>query len=198
MQSSSVDWYLVRCATFYILCRRRNRILFRVNFLPCRKCSMFLHIIFLLSHYSEKLHVMVVFFRYLYSILSSVLMWWFVYLNSPLFKRSTLSNQTSNYDSVNLNVMVVSFQISVCTCIKSYSLLLSSWFCYCISMVLIKAPAVLGDSGLLTPLTFAWHRLSSLAAFISGAYFLHNGRRWQWICEFYTANVNVKGIFWGT
>ena len=31
--------------------------------------------------------------------------------------------------------------------------------------------------GLLTPLTFARHRLSPLAAFISGAYFLHNGRR---------------------
>ena len=42
--------------------------------------------------------------------------------------------------------------------------------------------------GLLTPLTFARHRLSSLAAFTSGAYFLHNGRRWHWICEFYTAS----------
>ena len=31
--------------------------------------------------------------------------------------------------------------------------------------------------GLLTPLTFARHRLSPLAAFISGAYFLYNGRR---------------------
>ena len=31
--------------------------------------------------------------------------------------------------------------------------------------------------GLLTPLTFARHRLSPLAAFTSGAYFLHNGRR---------------------
>ena len=50
--------------------------------------------------------------------------------------------------------------------------------------------------GLLTPLTFAQHRLSPLAAFTSGAYFLHNGRWWQWICEFYTANV--KGIFWDT
>jgi len=30
--------------------------------------------------------------------------------------------------------------------------------------------------GLLTPLTFAQHRLSPLAAFTSGAYFLHNGR----------------------
>ena len=30
---------------------------------------------------------------------------------------------------------------------------------------------------LLTPLTFAQHRLSPLAAFTSGAYFLHNGRR---------------------
>ena len=52
------------------------------------------------------------------------------------------------------------------------------------------------QAGLLTPLTFARHRLSPLAAFTSGAYFLHNGRRWQWICEFYTANI--KGIFWGT
>ena len=31
--------------------------------------------------------------------------------------------------------------------------------------------------GLLTPVTFARHRLSPLAAFTSGAYFLHNGRR---------------------
>ena len=39
----------------------------------------------------------------------------------------------------------------------------------------------------LTPLTFAEHRLSPLAAFTSGAYFLHNGRRWQWIlhCQLY-------------
>ena len=33
------------------------------------------------------------------------------------------------------------------------------------------------QAGLLTPLTFAWHRLSPLAAFTSGAYFLRNGRR---------------------
>ena len=52
------------------------------------------------------------------------------------------------------------------------------------------------QAGLLIPLNFAQHRLSPLAAFTSGAYFLHNGRRWQWICEFYTANI--KGIFWGT
>ena len=51
------------------------------------------------------------------------------------------------------------------------------------------------QAGLLTPLTFARHRLSPLATFTSGAYFLHNGRRWQWICEFYTANF--KGIFGG-
>ena len=51
------------------------------------------------------------------------------------------------------------------------------------------------QAGLLTPLTFAQHRLSPLAAFISDAYFLHNGRWWQWICEFYTANS--KGIFGG-
>ena len=33
------------------------------------------------------------------------------------------------------------------------------------------------QAGLLTPLTFAWHRLSPFGAFTSGAYFLHN-RRW--------------------
>ena len=33
------------------------------------------------------------------------------------------------------------------------------------------------QAGLLTPLTFARHRLSPSAAFTSGAYFLHNGRR---------------------
>ena len=43
-------------------------------------------------------------------------------------------------------------------------------------------------AGLLIPLTFAQHRLNSLAAFTSSAYFLHNGRRRQWICKFYTAN----------
>ena len=48
--------------------------------------------------------------------------------------------------------------------------------------------------GLLTPLTFAWHRLSPLVAFTSGAYFLHNGRWWQWICKLYTANF--KSFFW--
>ena len=31
------------------------------------------------------------------------------------------------------------------------------------------------QAGLLTPLTFARHRLNPLAAFTSGAYFLHNG-----------------------
>ena len=49
--------------------------------------------------------------------------------------------------------------------------------------------------GLLTPLTFALHRLSPLAAFTSSAYFLHNGRRWLWICKFYIANF--KDIFGG-
>ena len=33
------------------------------------------------------------------------------------------------------------------------------------------------QAGLLTHLTFARHRLSPLAAFTSGPYFLHNGRR---------------------
>ena len=32
------------------------------------------------------------------------------------------------------------------------------------------------QAGFLTPLTFARHRLSPLAAFTSGAYFLHTGR----------------------
>ena len=49
--------------------------------------------------------------------------------------------------------------------------------------------------GLLTPLTFAWHCLSPLAAFTSGAHLLHNGRRWQWICKFYTDNF--KDVFEG-
>ena len=48
--------------------------------------------------------------------------------------------------------------------------------------------------GLLVPLTFAQHCLIPLAAFTSGAYFLHNGR--QWICKFYTANF--KDIFGGS
>ena len=51
------------------------------------------------------------------------------------------------------------------------------------------------QEGFLTPLTFARHHLSPLAAFTSGAYFLHNERQWWWICEFYTANF--KGIFGG-
>ena len=33
------------------------------------------------------------------------------------------------------------------------------------------------QAGLLTPLNFARHRLGPLAAFTSGAYFLHNGMR---------------------
>ena len=33
------------------------------------------------------------------------------------------------------------------------------------------------QAGLLAPLTFTWHRLSPLAAFTSGVYFLHNGKQ---------------------
>ena len=66
------------------------------------------------------------------------------------------------------------------------------WVCLCLYMADCKYWAILAR--LLTPLTFARHRLSPLAAFTSGAYSLDNGRRWQWICEFYTANF--KGIFW--
>ena len=50
-------------------------------------------------------------------------------------------------------------------------------------------------AGLLTPLTFAQHRLSPLVAFTPSACFLHSGRQWQWICKFYTANF--KGTFGG-
>ena len=44
---------------------------------------------------------------------------------------------------------------------------------------------------LLIPLTFARHSLSPLAAFTSSAYFLHNGRWWLWIREFYTATLKT-------
>ena len=47
------------------------------------------------------------------------------------------------------------------------------------------------QAGLLAPLTFARHRLRPLAAFTSGTYFLHNGRRVT--VNFYTANF--KDIF---
>ena len=37
---------------------------------------------------------------------------------------------------------------------------------------------LLGSSGgVLTPLTFTWHRFSPLAAFTSGVYLLHNGKQ---------------------
>ena len=55
---------------------------------------------------------------------------------------------------------------------------------------------LLGGSGaIVNSLDFAWHCLNLLAAFTSSAYFLHNGRQWQWICEFYIANF--KDIFGG-
>ena len=46
------------------------------------------------------------------------------------------------------------------------------------------------QAGLLTPLTFSRHRLSPLAVSTSGSYFLHNGRRWQWIGKVYAASFN--------
>ena len=67
------------------------------------------------------------------------------------------------------------------------------WFPFSISSLISLYWVI--QVGLLTPLTFARHHLSPLAAFTSSAYFLHNGRWWQWTCEFYTANF--KGIFWG-
>ena len=69
-------------------------------------------------------------------------------------------------------------------------LLFTSYFLLSVYLFLIYWAV---QAGLLTPLTFARHLLSPLAAFTSGTYFLHNGRRWQWICKFYTANF--KGIF---
>ena len=44
--------------------------------------------------------------------------------------------------------------------------------CWAVHSVLLGA-----SGGLLTPLTFTRHRLSPLAVFTSGTYFLHNGRR---------------------
>ena len=52
------------------------------------------------------------------------------------------------------------------------------------------------QAGLLTPLIFTQHHLCPLAVFTSSVYFLHNGRRWQWICKVY--NANFKVIFEGT
>ena len=43
------------------------------------------------------------------------------------------------------------------------------------------------QAGLLTPLTFAWHRLSPLAAFTSSAYFLHNDSEWKAV----TVNLRI-------
>ena len=87
-------------------------------------------------------------------------------------------------------VTISSYQ---CMCYSYHQLLsmhvlvtISSYQCMCYWAI---------QAGLLTPLTFARHRLSPMAAFTSSAYFFHNGRQWQWICEFYTANF--KGIFGG-
>ena len=55
--------------------------------------------------------------------------------------------------------------------------------------------ALFSSSGGVVNSVAPWHCLSPLAAFTSGAYFLQNGRRWQWICEVYTANF--KGYFEG-
>ena len=69
-------------------------------------------------------------------------------------------------------------------------------YCYCCYLLSIFVTAHWAvQAGLLTPLTFARDLLSFLVAFTSGAYFLHSGRWWQRICEFYTANF--KDIFWG-
>ena len=52
------------------------------------------------------------------------------------------------------------------------------WNCLATKVSLESCPDYWAiQAGLLTPLTFARHRLSPLAAFTSGAYCLHNGRR---------------------
>ena len=40
------------------------------------------------------------------------------------------------------------------------------------------------------PMTFTRHHLSPLAGFTSGAYFSHNGRRWQCTGEVYSTGYN--------
>ena len=57
-----------------------------------------------------------------------------------------------------------------------------------------EKPSRAVQSGL-TPLTFNFHRLSPLTVFTSRAYFLHNRRRRQRICEVYSASFG--GIFEG-
>ena len=81
-----------------------------------------------------------------------------------------------------------------CQKIRHLDSSVNTQFCADISPVFLSQYWAV-QAGLLTPLTFARHHLSPLAAFTSGAYFLHNGSRWQWICEFYTANF--KDIFGG-
>ena len=59
---------------------------------------------------------------------------------------------------------------------------------YLLKHLIVHHPYWVVQAGLLTPLTFARYRLSPLAAFTTGVYFLHNGRWWQSICKFSTAN----------
>ena len=81
--------------------------------------------------------------------------------------------------------VVVVFSMWICT-IRSLFLSTALGSTLITAWIVIHSWAV--QAGLLTPLTFARHRLGPLAAFTSGSYFLHNGRWWQWICELYTAN----------
>ena len=56
--------------------------------------------------------------------------------------------------------------------------------------------SLLGDSGgVVNSLDFCPASLKSLGCFYFQCVFLHNGRRRQWICKFFTANF--KGIFGG-
>ena len=79
-------------------------------------------------------------------------------------------------------------------CLLLFPYILQDFYCWCSLLPKIVSYWAI-QAGLLTPLTFARHCLSPLVAFTSGAYFCDNGRRWPWICEFYTANF--KGIFGG-
>ena len=76
----------------------------------------------------------------------------------------------------------------------------STCFCFCKAWHAHPCQwdtALLGGSGrVVNSLDFCPALLKSLGCFASGKWdFLHNGKQWQWICEFYTANFKV--IFGG-
>ena len=76
----------------------------------------------------------------------------------------------------------------------------STCFCFCKAWHAHPCQwdtALLGSSGrVVNSLDFCLALLKSLGCFTSGKWdFLHSGRQWQWICEFYTTSYKV--IFGG-